>query len=82
MRESLWRASLAACLALGALVSGAAADVKLPAVFGDQMVVQCDQPLAVWGWADPDEKVSVSVGGETAAATADSAGKWSVKLRP
>ncbi|MBM4093493.1 MAG: sialate O-acetylesterase, partial [Planctomycetes bacterium] len=38
------------------------ADVKVPALFGDHMVVQRDMPVPVWGWADPGEKVTVVFG--------------------
>ena len=53
---------------------------KLPAIFGDHMVLQRDMPLPVWGWADPEEKVTVTLGDHSKTATADSDGKWSVKL--
>jgi sialate O-acetylesterase len=61
-------------------VSAASADVKLPGVFADHMVVQRDVAVPVWGWAEPGEKVSVSLAGQTKTATADGAGKWTVKL--
>lgn len=62
------------------LTTAASADVKLPAVFGDHMALQCDVPVPLWGWANPGEKVTVSTSGQTKTATADSTGKWSVKL--
>ena len=37
-------------------------------------------PVPVWGWADPGEKVEVSVAGQSKTATADASGKWSLKL--
>jgi len=40
------------------LASPALADVKLPAIFGDHMVLQRGKPIVVWGWADPGERVS------------------------
>lgn len=58
------------------------ADVKLPAIFSDHMVVQADKPVTVWGWADPGEKVTVSLAGQSPSATADADGKWSVQLAP
>jgi sialate O-acetylesterase len=45
-----------------ALASVARADVKLPAIFGDNMVLQADKKLPVWGWASPGEDVTVSLG--------------------
>jgi sialate O-acetylesterase len=69
---------------LGILLSTAAtiarADVKLPAIFSDHMVLQRDVAVPVWGWAEPSEVVTVSIAGQTKIATADAAGKWSVKL--
>jgi sialate O-acetylesterase len=56
------------------------ADVKLPAVLSDHMVLQQGIAAPVWGTAEPGEKVTVSFAGQTEAATADSAGKWSIKL--
>jgi sialate O-acetylesterase len=69
-------------LACCCLVAVAAADVKLPGVFGDHMVLQREMPVPVWGWADPAEKVTVTLGYQSKAATADSTGKWSLKLDP
>lgn len=56
------------------------ADVRLPAIFGDHMVLQRDGDIPVWGWADPDEAITVTAGGETATAKTGANGKWSVKL--
>lgn len=78
-KDLLLRTVLAFLVCLG-LTAAASADVKLPAVFGDHMALQCDAPVPVWGWADPAEKVTVSANGQSKTATADSVGKWSVKL--
>jgi sialate O-acetylesterase len=67
---------LAACQALSA------ADLKLPAVFSDHMVLQRDKPVAVWGWADAEEEISVEFAGQKKAAKADASGKWSLRLDP
>jgi sialate O-acetylesterase len=37
------------------------ADVRLPAIFGDHMVLQADTEVPLWGWADPGEPVTVTV---------------------
>ena len=34
--------------------AAAGAAVKLPAVIGDHMVMQREQPVPIWGWADPE----------------------------
>jgi sialate O-acetylesterase len=67
-------------LALVSLATTTLADVKLPAVFTDHMVLQRDQPVPVWGWADPNEQVIVTFRDQTKTTTAGADGKWSVKL--
>jgi sialate O-acetylesterase len=54
--------------------------VKLPAIFGDHMVLQRDLSVPVWGSADPGETVTVTVGTAKASAVAGKDGQWSVKL--
>lgn len=56
------------------------ADVKLPAIFGSHMVLQQNQPINVWGWAEPGESVTVTFGKNSASAKADQDGNWKVKL--
>lgn len=57
------------------------ADVTLPHVLGDNMVLQRGQPVPVWGWAAPGEKVTVTFAGQRKSARTDTAGKWEVRLR-
>lgn len=57
------------------------ADVRLPAIFSDHMVLQQGTTAPVWGWADPGEAISVSLAGQTKTARADATGKWSVQLK-
>jgi len=80
MRGNLVTRTLGAVLVLVGLATLASADVKLPAVFSDHMVIQCDMPVPVWGWAEPGEKVTVTLGEQSKTANACNAGKWSVKL--
>jgi sialate O-acetylesterase len=56
------------------------ADVKLPALFSDNMVLQQGMAVPVWGWADEGETVTVRFRNQTARTTAKD-GKWMVKLR-
>ena len=37
-------------------------DVKVPAIFGPHMVLQRDQKDRVWGWAEPGEEITVTIG--------------------
>ena len=56
------------------------ADVRMPLIFGDHMVLQQSVKLSVWGKADSGEKVTVTVGSHTGSATAGPDGKWRVEL--
>jgi sialate O-acetylesterase len=58
------------------------ADVTLPALLADHMVVQRGLPVHVWGMAAAHEAVAVTFRGETKSATADDDGRWSVYLSP
>lgn len=62
--------------------SVAQADVRLPRLFTDHMVLQREMPVPVWGLADPGEKVTVQLAGQSQSATADADGKWRVMLKP
>jgi len=64
------------------IAAGASADVRLPAVIGDNMVVQQGMQAHIWGWADPGEPVRVRGDWQTAEvrATADEEGMWLVEL--
>ena len=58
---------------------GAYADVTLPPLISDNLLLQSGH-AAVWGQADPGEKVTVTLGKTAASATADKDGKWRVAL--
>lgn len=51
-------------------------------LFSDNMVLQRDKPLPIWGWCEPGKAVTVSMAGKSAKATGDAQGKWMVKLEP
>ncbi|MDX1963657.1 MAG: chitobiase/beta-hexosaminidase C-terminal domain-containing protein [Pirellulales bacterium] len=73
--------SLVAGMALFSwLGSLAQADVRLPRIFSDRMVLQREQPIPVWGWAAPGEQVQVTLGEATATATAAADGGFRVDL--
>lgn len=59
----------------------ASADVKLPAVISDNMVLQRHISVPIWGTADPNERITVALDKQKVSVTADSEGKWSVKIR-
>ena len=64
------------------LASSALADVKLPHVLSDHMVLQQEAPIPIWGTAQPGESVSVTLGEQKATAAAAASGRWSVRLEP
>src|SRR5512137_505608 len=71
-----------AALAAGLLSLAAQAEVALPAVFSDHMVLQADMATPVFGTAAADERVSVEINGQKKTGTAGKDGKWLVKLDP
>jgi sialate O-acetylesterase len=61
-------------------VISASAEVKLPAVFTDHMVLQREEAVPVWGQAAPAENVVVEFGGQKKSTQADANGRWRIKL--
>ena len=80
----LCRLNCAQVLAVALLLCGipADADVTLPTVFGDHMVLQRDEAVPVWGWAEAGETVTVTFRDQSKSATADDNGDWRVNLEP
>ena len=60
----------------------ARADVRLPRLVSDGMVLQRDRPLTLWGWADPDEEVTLIFLKQKVATRTDKGGRWRATLRP
>jgi len=56
------------------------AEIRLPALFTDHMVLQRGMENRVWGFANPSEEVTVAIAGQTQTAKADDKGRWEVKL--
>ena len=50
-------------------------------VFQNNMVIQRDKPINVWGWAAPAEKVTVSFAGQTASTKANPDRSWEIHLK-
>lgn len=69
-------------LALLFTAAPAWADVKLPPILSDHMVLQRETPVNIWGTAAAGERVSVRFEKQEKQATADNDGRWSVKLDP
>jgi len=58
------------------------ANVKLPALISDNMMLQRDIPVPIWGTATPGEHVRVAIGKQTVSAVAGPDGRWQVRLKP
>lgn len=58
------------------------ATVRLPNIFGDNMILQRDKPIPVWGWADKNEKITIQFNQQTKTVKADKNGQWKVLLNP
>ena len=57
------------------------ADVKLNSLFSDNVVLQRNMEVPVWGWADEGEKVTLEFAGQSVSTVAKN-GKWMLKLKP
>jgi len=69
-------------LSIGLLASQAPADVHLPQLVSDHMVLQRDSKIIIWGWADPGETLQVQFHGCQVSARANRQGRWSTSLGP
>ena len=78
IRDLLLATSLASASILAVPVMHA--EVKLPAILADHMVIQRDMPVHLWGTAAPGEKVHAEFRGHKADITADASGNWSITL--
>ncbi len=71
-----------ALLVVSAFSSSLLANISLPKIFGDNMVLQRDKPLRIWGWAAAGEKVTVQFHQQKKNTKADKTGKWEILLTP
>jgi sialate O-acetylesterase len=56
--------------------------ITLPRLISDGMVLQCNKPLKLWGWASANEAISLDFDKKTFKTTADASGKWAIELPP
>ncbi len=83
MRKSLYLPFFSTAALIVLTLLPANADVRMPKVFGNHMVLQQKRTLPVWGWADAGEKVTVQLSGQPAVSTqANAKGEWRVDLPP
>jgi len=58
------------------------AQLRLPKIFGDSMVLQRNAPIRIWGWASPDEPVAVQFHQQKRSVKANATGDWEAVLAP
>src|SRR5580692_8619007 len=61
---------------------GVSAQIRVPRLVSDGMVLQREIPIRIWGFGTPGEKVTVKFDGETASSVTLDNGKWIVLLSP
>lgn len=77
-------ASLAVCFFF--IAGTVEAEIKLPSIFGDHMVLQGGAPLPFWGQGEPGQKIRVSIRGDegkvlaSKEAVVDASGQWRLEL--
>lgn len=71
------------CIILSLLLYtiGMQAEVRLPGIFSDKMVLQRDTPIPLWGFADPKETVVIEFNGKQYKTRASQTGEWAVNLQ-
>jgi len=71
------------CIIVCILGTGATlADVRLPRLVGENMVLQRDSKLLLWGWGNPGEIVTLEFHGQRITTKSDTHGRWSASLGP
>ena len=70
---------VAICL-LGLATEITQAQIRLPAIFSDHMVLQRQKEIKIWGWAEPGQKIDVSLNGSNNSGQVAEDGKWLVTL--
>ncbi len=58
------------------------ADIRLPGIIADNMILQRNISNKIWGWADSGEKITVLFKNQSYTTTTDASGKWLVKIKP
>jgi len=77
MKHLCW--SFVALVLLG-VTSSAQAELKLPSVISDHMVLQRERAVPIWGWDTPGTEVTVTLGNTKESAKVDDSGRWQVSL--
>jgi sialate O-acetylesterase len=64
------------------IVNSSKAEVRLPYILSDNMVLQRDIPVIIWGWAKAGEKVTVSIEKQSVSTKTSSNGTFKIQLKP
>jgi len=84
MMTKLSRFSVIRAAVLGLLLPAAPAwanaDVRMPHILGNNMVLQREMPLPIWGAAEPNQQITVQLGEHKAETKANAQGIWNVTL--
>ena len=56
------------------------AELKLPSFFSNQMVLQRNKPVSIWGWAEANTQVDVVFHGNTVSTKSNENGDWRITL--
>ncbi|MDQ5928916.1 MAG: sialate O-acetylesterase, partial [Bacteroidota bacterium] len=59
---------------------GTQAQIRLPKLISDNMILQRDQPIKIWGWASPNEKITLVFNKKTFKTTSSQNGNWDLLL--
>lgn len=76
MKQSIFLPLLLCCVFSGF------AQVKLPRLIRDSMILQRDEKIKLWGWASVHEKIQVRFNGKVYTTKADANGNWMLHLPP
>ena len=85
MCQMTFKAKVTTVLCCCAFMLGAIsllAEVKLPSLLSDGLVLQQGMKVNIWGTADPGERVTVTFEGQQVSGVTESGGQWKVKLGP
>ena len=74
--------AMALIILLFCMIGTLYAETSVSSIFNDNMVLQRDKDVPIWGWAQAGEKITVTFAGQTKSGIAASNGKWMIKLAP
>src|SRR5258705_13956429 len=73
---------ISSIILVAVLTQAVHAEVHVPSIIGDNMVLQQEQKVRIWGTAQPGEHVTVTFASSKANATADAVGRWQKLIGP